>query len=211
MKKRLLPGLLAAALTLSLVLPAAAAEKKFEDVPEDYWAAADIAKAVERGFMQGTSDTKFTPERALTYAEFLAMLVRQFYPGSAGEDGTPWYGGYIAANRNLLAGAAMDNPDAVIDRYEMALILCNAMKAAGMEVTALTDTSAVADWDAVPENYRDAVSACYSMGIINGTDAQGSFGGAGSMTRSQAAAVVNRLIDAGPAPQQPAEGETAGA
>ena len=65
----------------------------------------------------------------------------------------------------------------------------------GITTSSLSDTSKVADWSAVPSTYRDAVSVCYNMGMLSGTDGKGTFNGSGVMTRAQAAVVMDRLID----------------
>lgn len=56
--------------------------------------------------------------------------------------------------------------------------------------------SAVADWEQVPEKYRESVTLCYFYGLLTGTDKQGSFTGDAAVTRAQAAAVLCRLLDA---------------
>lgn len=199
---------LAAALLTTSAFAAAGAAKKFTDVPENHWAAADIARAVERGFMQGTSDTEFSPDMTVDYSQFLTMLVRQFYSSSIGEAGEHWYDAFVVAakNQNILEGVTMKSPLASINRFEMAQIMFNVMKANGIQTTPLSDTSVVADWATVPKQYQQALSVCYNMGLISGVDAKGSFGGSSTMTRAQAAVVMNRLIDAkNSTPVKPAE------
>lgn len=76
------------------------------------------------------------------------------------------------------------------------------------------DTSKIGDWSSVPASYRNAVSVCYSMGLLTGVDQSGTFHGDGVMTRAQAATVMDRLITAKggsttvtpPEEQQPPEG-----
>lgn len=53
----------------------------------------------------------------------------------------------------------------------------------------------IADWDSVPDNYREAVTAIVGSGIITGVDGKGTFNGNGVMTRAQAATVMCRFID----------------
>lgn len=48
----------------------------FRDVPEDAWYAGAVAWCAERGLMQGTSQDRFEPERAVTRAELAAVLAR---------------------------------------------------------------------------------------------------------------------------------------
>lgn len=57
------------------------------------------------------------------------------------------------------------------------------------------DTTAIADWATIPDNYKDAVSLCYHYGTLSGTDSKGTFSGTTMMTCAQAAVVMNRLIE----------------
>lgn len=52
----------------------------------------------------------------------------------------------------------------------------------------------IADFDSIPEPYRDAVLACYYNGIFNG-DEKGNFNPNGSITRAEIAKVVAVLTD----------------
>ena len=72
MKKIFLP-LLA---LLCLILPAQAAG--FYDLTADYWAGAEIQRAVDAGVVNGYSDGSFQPGRDVTAAQFCAMLSRSF-------------------------------------------------------------------------------------------------------------------------------------
>lgn len=49
----------------------------FTDVPEDVWYFDDVKKVYFSGFMKGTSETTFEPDRPLTRAEFAAVINRQ--------------------------------------------------------------------------------------------------------------------------------------
>lgn len=53
----------------------------------------------------------------------------------------------------------------------------------------------IADWNSVPDNYQEAVTAIVGSGIITGVDGNGTFNGNGVMTRAQAATVMCRFID----------------
>ena len=53
---------------------------------------------------------------------------------------------------------------------------------------------AVGDWEAIPESYRQAVSVCYALGLLNG-QADGTFGGSNCMNRAQGCTVIVRMAD----------------
>ena len=62
------------------------------------------------------------------------------------------------------------------------------------ELEKLSDTSVVADWDSIPANYRDAVSACYALGYLTGVDDAGTFAGNQGVTRAAAATIIDRMV-----------------
>ena len=68
MKKRLLPGLLALLLALSLC---PAASGSYTDVPARHWAYADITAATQAGIFQGVSSGVFGLGQEMTRAQFV--------------------------------------------------------------------------------------------------------------------------------------------
>ena len=75
--KRFLSGLLTAALTAGLLVPAAvAAEPGFSDVPANGALADEVAKAADYGLMNGYNATTFGYSDPMTRAQFAAVLVR---------------------------------------------------------------------------------------------------------------------------------------
>ena len=52
----------------------------------------------------------------------------------------------------------------------------------------------MADWQQIPEKYRDAVSTCYALGLLNGLG-NGTFGGESSMDRAQGCMANYRLLE----------------
>lgn len=194
MKKRILAILLTVVLTLGL-LPAAAAEGTFSDVPTTYWGYDYIEAAAEAGLMKGTGGGKFSPELKVSVAQFLTLLGRLVFP-DVKADGEDWYGPYVRAAKEagLLTGSKVDvnNVENEITRYDMAVILCAAAKKLGVtEKTA--QPGEVADYMDIPARYIDAVLAVYGTGLIKG-DQTGNFNGENTMTRVEVATVIARLL-----------------
>lgn len=185
------------ALALSLVSTTAfAASASFADVPSDHWASSFISEMAEKGVMSGVGDNKFAPSSTLTGAEFVTMVVRQFYEDKIGASGGMWYSAFMdaAEKEGILSGTGI-TAEGTISRYDMAQLMYNVLKAQSIATTPLSDPSKVADWSTVPSGYQDAVSVCYNMGMLSGIDSKGTFGGNGNMDRAQAAVVMSRLID----------------
>lgn len=196
MKKKIVAFILALTMLSTM---AYAADTKFSDVPDNHWAASSIYRMVDAGVVNGIGGGKFNPNGNVSCSEFIAMITRQFYNDKIKErvEGTPWYTPNIdAANAAGIMTDVTIAPSDPMTRYEMALVMYNVMKANGFTIQSLPDASVIADWANVPGNYQSAVSACYKMGLLTGTDSNGTFGGAGNMRRSEAAIVMCRLIDA---------------
>lgn len=62
---------------IELYKPASATPGPFADVLQKHWAAEAVAKLKNKGIIEGEYD-RYYPERALTRAEFVTMLARQF-------------------------------------------------------------------------------------------------------------------------------------
>lgn len=195
--RRLVTGAVSIALALTMVSTSAfAASVKFTDVPSDHWASSFISEMADKGVMSGVGNNKFSPSSTLTGAEFVTMIVRQFYEDKIGASGDMWYSAFmdVAEKEGILSGTGI-TAEGTISRYDMAQLMYNVLKAQGVTTSPLSDTSKVADWSSVPSSYRDAVSVCYNMGMLSGIDSNGTFGGNGNMDRAQAAVVMSRLID----------------
>ena len=72
--KKLLALLLAAALMIPIATAAPSEEGSFPDV-KGHWAQAEIEKAVASGWVDGYEDGTFRPERTITRAEFVKMIL----------------------------------------------------------------------------------------------------------------------------------------
>ena len=210
--RRLAAGAMSIALAVTMLSTTAfAASVKFTDVPSSHWASSSITEMADKGIMSGIGNNLFAPSQQLSNAEFITMLVRQFYSDKLGTEGGTWYAPFMAAANsvNILAGTNVGSNEnlatSTINRYDMAQLMYNILKAQGVTTTPLSDTSKVADWASVPSTYRDAVSVCYNMGMLSGTDNKGTFNGTGVMDRAQAAVVMDRLLEVceGSAPSIP--------
>ena len=196
-QKRLMSGALSIALALTMVSTSAfAVSVEFTDVPSSHWASSSISEMADKGIMSGIGNNLFAPSNTLTGAEFVTMIVSHFYEDKLGTEGEKWYSEFMdaAKSANILTGTNV-TAEGTINRYDMAQLMYNVLKAEGITTSSLSDTSKVADWASVPSIYRDAVSVCYNMGMLTGVDNKGTFNGTGVMDRAQAAVVMDRLLE----------------
>lgn len=195
---RLAAGVLSASLAVTMVSASAfAADVTFKDVPSNHWAKQSITAMADKGIMTGVADGVFAPSNTLTYAEFFTMLTRQFYADKLSGEGEYWYSQFVAAAAaaGIDQGLSMKSVTDVITRYDMAQIMYNLMSKKGVQIPSNVDTSKIADWSKIPQEYQKAVSVCYSLGTLSGTDSKGTFNGTGNMDRAQAAVVMSRLLE----------------
>jgi len=204
------------ALFTTALLPAGlAAGKTFTDVPNSYWAAEQIAQAVEQGITNGYDDGSFKPDNSVTYAHYYTFIARAFFPEETAKNVAevktgPWYTPYFLAifhSRAAKGTAAYDDWNnsgeyndifnSSISRYDMALVMYNILGCKGGTMPSSDDAVAasakMSDWGSVPEKYHTAVSTCYALGLLNGKG--GKFDGQSNMTRAQACVVISRLKD----------------
>lgn len=200
MKRIVLPLLTA----LCLILPARAAG--FYDLPADHWAGKEIQQAVDAGAVNGFADGSFQPERDVTAVQFCAMLSRSFLKEAF--DAAP-EGKYreMDACLSVLEGTSVEAVyksswkrwnryvNEPLSRYDLAQIVSNLAcerDAAPGEEAARAAEAEIADWEEIPENFRAAVSACWSMGLLRG-QRDGRFAGEDHLNRAQACVIWSRL------------------
>jgi len=186
-------------------MPWAGAETQYSDVPENHWAYKSIAQTTEWGWVNGTAVGRFEPGADVTGAQFTVMLIRAFLPDSLNDStGGKWYSAYSNAAKKLglLKGTTLEDDvnglDSPLRRYDMSQQIYNLLSGElEGELTTLVgkpeDKTQPADWDQIPENYREAVNTAFGLKILNGVDDNGNFSGEGSVTRAQAAEVLLRL------------------
>lgn len=156
---RILSLALAAAVSLSMFVPASAASPTFTDVPTTHWAYAYVEKAASAGYVSGIGDNKYNPSGTVTYAEFCTTTVRAFaqsvidmfdswctWTGTDPDEFCEhWYDLYMWSalhSLSMLSGTKADTleqkvapeiAESTINRYEMAQIMYNIMMNGGVE------------------------------------------------------------------------------
>ena len=136
MSKRILSAALALALSLSLAVPAFAEEEgPFSDVPTTHWAIEAIRQAEEERIISGmgydpeAGRSYFAPDDQLTAAQFATIVTKAFYWRTINdvkqEEG--WSALYrkTAEQAGLMEGVGVEDWDAPMTRYQMAVMLYN--------------------------------------------------------------------------------------
>ena len=196
MKKKLLVLLLCAWMCTG-ALPVSA-KTAFTDVPADAWYASDVENAVSSGLINGKSDTQFAPEEYLTAAEAVKLAACLHQYAAEGRvtltPGTLWYRTYVeyAWKNRVLDGALIwDQP---ADRRTFMKLFAHALPEDALpEVNTVVD-NAIPDLSSVSDGAEE-VYALYRAGILRGSDAQSSCKPDDPIRRSEAAAILTRMLD----------------
>ena len=167
---------------------------KFKDVPDSFWAAADIYTLREAGIIDGKTADEFDPEGQVTRAEFTKMIVKTFGVeakdtkvefADCGED--DWFTPFVVAavEAGYVKGYSDTEfaPDRVISREEACAILGRAYAKAANSELSFTDK------DSIDEYAQPYVALLVEMGFINGYE-DGTFRAQNHITRAEAAKII---------------------
>ena len=177
----------------------------FSDVAENHWAYSSILNLYNKNIISGNSDGSFAPERAVTRAEFIKMLLGAIDAKTAENsqktefaDVTKddWYYTYFdkAYILGLVTGDSMGNmrPMDMISREEMAVLIYRAITLNNEEVKN-DNIPAFNDKDEISLWATDAVNYLTAQGILKGSD-KNTFNPKSNTTRAESAAVIERII-----------------
>lgn len=183
-------------LCLMLVLMGSTESRAFSDVRLGSWYEPVVSQMAARGIVNGCEDGLFHPERTITAAEFVTIVVRQ-----SGIDQQPgqvrhWAAGYMEAAR-LAGWYDWDELPPTGERFDLPiprqLAVKILMKAVLPDVTGdyATQAHKLSDLNELDGRYYDPVFAAYAAGVING-DEQGRFCPKRGLSRAEACAILIR-------------------
>lgn len=187
------------------VFTAVRSNRTFGDI-QGHWAQSDIERMANKLIVNGSADGTFDPNRTVTRAEFVAMLVRalglaekpQLASYSDVGPNEVWYAGAIgaASAAGLIEGYADGSfrPDAVVTREQVAVMLGRAIRYAGelpsQDASALerfSDHAQVSEW--AKRSAADLLAA----GMIEG-GGKAAFAPQAFATRAQSTVLLNRML-----------------
>ena len=211
------PAALFLALTMLLcTLPTSAAESrewlipKVKDSPSfadvtGTWCESYVETVYQVGLMEGKSTTKFDAASPLTGAQITVITARLHSLLRGGDgvlpapgEGEAWY---QPAVNYLRSHCEDDSVREILRRFDWTALnfanepctrLCFVSMLAGVLPEPLP---AINEVRIVPDSTDTRVLAFYRAGILNGSDAYGTFGESASLARGAAAAMLARLAD----------------
>ncbi len=189
-----------AAVMIAAAIPAFAAG--FSDVESDRWSAPDITYAVEKGYMNGTGNVRFSPEDTMTRAMVVTVLWRRdgspsakYQPVFADVAKDAYYAAAVmwSKSEGIVNGTSASefSPDAKVTREQLAAMLKRYTESHRFLTSAKTDLGAFSDAGTVSEYAVDSMSWAVGAGLISGTT-KTTLSPGGSATREQFAAILHR-------------------
>lgn len=170
----------------------------FTDIKDTDWFKEDVISSFETGLLKGKETNIFDPYGNITLAEAitLAARVHSIYTESPIENTNngQWYQPYIdyAAVNGLIIEGEFKDFAKVASRAEIAYVFCNALGKENLyninNITSIPDV----DKDTL---YHEEIFKLYNSGIVAGSDKYGTFNPDSFITRAEASAIVNRVID----------------
>ena len=199
MRFRLFAAILAAVMII-LAVPAYASA--FSDVEDSRWSAADVAYVVEKGYMNGTGNGKFSPEGTMTRAMVVTVLWRR--EGSPNVKYTPefsdvaedvYYATAVlwAKNNGIVNGTSATefSPSSNVTREQLAAMLMRYTAFLNYSTKGRANLKGYSDSDKVSKYAVDAMAWAVNAGLISGTSgttlSPGNFA-----SREQFAAILRR-------------------
>jgi len=175
---------------------------EFSDVAENHWAKESIYNLLKKGIISESEDNKFNPERNVTRAEFVKMIVASF--GLLDETAEcdlkdvskdVWYYSYVASAQKygLITGDEKGcfNAESNITRQDMSAIIYRILLKLGYDSVAEYET--FADDIDISAYAKEAVYSMRDMGILSGVG-ENMFMPGNFASRAQAAKIINESI-----------------
>jgi len=186
--------------------PAALPNEPATIVPSDlsgHWGEAYVLDLMGKGMIKGFEDGTVQPDRKLTRAEFVAMLIRALQVESLSPPAvvysdvplTHWASREIGLAYEIgvidTDGTGRLQPSRLITRLEMARVLAAAMPS--FTPPQESGSAAFKDVDALKPADRRAILSLAEAGIVGGNDL-GEFRPEDSLTRAEASKVLSQFL-----------------
>ena len=176
----------------------------FEDMAGFEWAENAVNELHDREIVYGITERLFEPERDVTRAEFITMLLRGFE--LIGEDAQcsfedvpsgSWY--YPAVAMAYSMGIVSGYSDTIfgandkISRQDMAVMTVRLLAALGLNLESVRDYTEFADENEISDYAKPSVVSLYQSGIINGVG-DNRFDPKGSANRAASAVILYQTL-----------------
>lgn len=179
------------------------AHPRFTDVPDSFWASKEIAWAVDKGVVNGTSATTFSPNDKTLRGQMTAILYR--YAGEPAVSGASSFSdvkpsiyyanaaSWAQKNNILISTVSGSNKflgDTPISRAEFCAMVYNYAGYKSID-RKTASTAPFSDVKGLSSELLTAINWAYANGIVNGVDTK-HFAPNDTLTRAQAVVMLYR-------------------
>nr|WP_238590749.1 bifunctional 2',3'-cyclic-nucleotide 2'-phosphodiesterase/3'-nucleotidase [Paenibacillus beijingensis] len=199
-KAKLNDGILTASVTEPGTYGALTYDKTYRDVSASHWAYQIIKELTAKHLVQGMTANNFSPQKPVTRAEFVNMLVNEFglkassspAPFTDVQAGS-WYSSAVNAAYSsgliLGSGTGSFNPNEVLTREQMAVMLHRipALASGKSGLPGFKDAGGISSWA------KASVDVIAGAGIMQGRGAE-LFAPKAVTTRAEAVKVLANLL-----------------
>ncbi|GMQ58187.1 hypothetical protein AN1V17_25820 [Vallitalea sediminicola] len=170
----------------------------FNDVEDGIWYADSVKNCYELGIMNGKGDNQFAPKGSISVAEAIAMAARtnKIYAGLGSEiekTGDNWYDGFVkyALENNIMTEDQFDDYTRKITKAELSYLFAKSVPEEEFKAIQLYPMADVDD----DTNYASEIYLLFNAGVVTGSDAEATFHPTDNITRAEASAIINRVIN----------------
>ena len=176
----------------------------FTDVPKGNWAEEAIYYLVQKGLVSGTTETTFSPEKAITRGEFVALLARMSQEEMPEAKAvfqdvkeTDWFAKNVAwgVAAGITRGTSETSfePYAPITRQDMAVMLMQYMNYKQLSLEKTKEAVTFVDDKEISGYAKTAVSNMQQAGILQGKG-NNYFSPLAQATRAEVAYMLTQFI-----------------
>lgn len=183
----------------------------FVDVPSSEWYYQWVKGANQMGLINGVDATHYKPDNNMTYAEAIklaACMNEKYTKGSVtlGNGTVNWYDTYVeyCMTNGIISQNYASVINSPIDRQTYAAIFAKCLPSSALSAKNTIPDGSIPDVQKSNPNYN-AIYTLYKAGIVNGSDAKGTFNPYNNIRRSEVAAILNRMMDSSVRVGAPAE------
>lgn len=183
---------------------AVSVDVRFKDIASITWAQDSIVGLAARGIVSGVTAQDFEPNRSVTRAEFIHMLIQTLGLEEKGASSSfrdvkegIWYYNSVATAQQLgIVTGLTDGTFGIndkISRQDMAAMAYRALQKTGATLEQVNDKVEFIDAAEIAAYATEAVAALQTAGTINGMG-NGSFLPRNTASRAQAAVILYQLL-----------------
>ncbi|MGG1517328.1 S-layer homology domain-containing protein [Paenibacillus oryzisoli] len=176
----------------------------FTDLASHTWAQSSVNALASRQIVNGVDDHRFAPERAITRAEFLTLLMQAYDLVKTGYTASftdvtngQWYSDAVATAQAMQIVAGYEDGsfglERQISREEMVVMAVRIVKAPGIELSHTHPAVSFKDAAEIADYAATAVKTLSESGFLEGQGA-GNFAPKSSASRAEAAVLIARML-----------------